>query len=332
MADPQTCGSVGSYAKLLVEDSDIVGDYDPATFDSNSERYEFLRETITYSDVLLGGNGITGGIDPIAAHLRSGTRIVHGQIFMEVGPVELSAWLPRIFGNTDTPPTFTTAETFDLTPFDLFIRRDQGDSLYRHCAVNSAAFRCRASIEGEEQVMQMMLDIIGYQEHGAETWPVTEPALPSSNELYWLLGDGKLSLDVDGDATLQADEEYYFDAFNLLIDNNLVPQTRNFLRVTCLQSRGRKIRLQVSTPYMSSTHTDLYISRFDGKGQLNFLGTKNLSGTSESTYTTTIDFPRLVQTRRTPNVSGPGEIPLSLDLEAFRTSSAEPITVTNSTS
>jgi len=306
---------------MLVENSNLVAPCPAATFSSSSERYEILNENVQYTDSTLGGSGLTGTVDPIFAHLRSGTRIVFGRILLEVGPYELSKWLPRILGNAGSPPTYTTGQVFNLQPFDIMMKRDKGTVIYRHCAVNRAIFSARASIDGDEQVMQLGLDIIGYQEHDA-TYPEDEPDLPSGQRLYWLLGDGKLNLPGTG-------TEYYFDAFNLFIDNNLVPQTRNFLRITCLQSRGRSIRLQVSTPYTADSHTNLYINRFTGTGKLSFLGSKNLGGTDQQGYETTFDFPLLYQTRRTPSTRGHGEIPLSLDLQAYRDATNEPITITN---
>lgn len=327
MAFVSTCGSIGSYFKIAVEDSDTTN-YLPATFDSNSERYEILNEDVQYTDLTLGGNGLTGGLDPIINHLRSGTRIVYGDILMEVGPYELEKWLPRILGNPPDGNTFTTAETFDLTPFDILMKRDQATLHYRHCAVNRAVLRSRATIDGDEQIMQLMMSVIGYEEHSTTSWPEPEPPLPDGNRLYWLHGDGKLTLPT---GTSDAQEEYYFDAFNLMIDNNLLPMTRNFLEITCLRSLGRRIRLQVSTPYTTTSHSKLYVSKVDrAQGVLSFLGTKNLSGTTEEPYTTIFTFPNLFQTRRTPSTRGHGEIPLSVDLQAYRNGTTEPISVENS--
>lgn len=322
MAVSSTCGSIGSYFKILVENSDLTPPCPPATFGETSERYEILNENVQFTDVTLGGNGLTGGVDPIFAHLRSGTRIVYGRILMEVGPYELRNWLPRILGNAGADPVYTTSTTFSLRPFDIMMKRDKGTVIYRHCAVNRAILSARASIDGDEQIMQLGLDIIGYQEHDA-TYPATEPALPSSTRLYWLLGDGKLTL------TGITQDEVYFDSFNLFFDNNLVPQTRNFLRITCLQSRGRRIRLQVSTPYTANSHSDLYINRFTGAGELLFTGQKNLSATTASGYETKVSLPLLYQTRRTPATRGHGEIPLTLDMMAYRDGTTEPITITN---
>jgi len=326
----ETCGSLGVYTAVAVEESDLVN-CSPATFDANSERYEILREDIRYTDNLLGGNGMTGTIDSIGNHLRYGARVVAGSITMEVGPNELANWLPRILGNTASPPTYTTDEVFDLKPFDIMIRRDQATVIYRRCSVSSATFTSSASIGGEEQLMRMTLNVIGYEEHDS-LWPATPPALPTGTRLYWLLGDGKLEMTPTGGSA----KEYYFDAFSLRIDNNLIPKLRNFLSVTCVQSQGRKIRLRVRTPYTGSgsldTHDDLYINAFAGGAVLSFLGTKNLSGQTGSAYETVITLPDVRQTRMTPSTSGRGEIPLSVDLEAYRTSTTEPISISNAVS
>lgn len=316
-----TCGSQGVYTSMLVEESDLV-DCDPADFSATSERYEILSESIRFTDTLLGGNGLTGTIDKIGNHTRHGARIVVGQFSLEVGPYELTNWLPRILGNSASGTTFTTDETFDLRPFDIMLKRDQGTVTYRRCSVNSATLTSTASIGGAEQVMRLTLQVMGYEEHD-DTYPGSPPSLPSESRLYWLLGDGKLEMTPTGGSLT----EYYFDAFSLRIDNNLTPKTRNFLSVTCVQTNGRTIRLRVRTPYTSSSHTNLYINDFKGQGVLSFLGSKNPE--VPSTYSTVITLPELRQTRITPNTAGRGEIPLSLDLEAYRTSSAEPITITN---
>lgn len=323
ICDNSTCGSLGTYSAMLVENSDTTDPCDPATFDVNSERYEILYESLQYTDVLLGGRGINGTLDKIGIHTRHGARIVTGQVVMEVGPVELDAWLPRILGNDEDPTdTFATDITFDVKPFDIMLKRDLGTVIYRHCGVRSAMFSSRASIAGEEQVVRMVLDIVGYEEHDA-TYPASPPPLPSSPRLYWLIGDSQLLLDTPGD-----DQEYYFDAFNLRINNKLVVKPRNFLRATCMQAAGeRQFELRVSTPYTADSHTNLYINSFTGQGQLKFLSSK--SPETPAAYSTTFNFPELRSTRRTPNVRGRGEIPLSLDLEAYRTSADEPLTVTN---
>ena len=352
-----TCGAQAVNLKMAVEDSVLTSTCPPATFDADSERYEIHGETVRYTENLVGGRGYTGTLHKILNHLRSGVRIVYGQIAMDVGPYELINWMPRILGCPDdgvavtgagtnaSPLVVTTGAPFNLRPFDIMLSRDvlddSGDNvaaIYRHCGVNRAVFRTRSVPPGaenqEEQSMEMLLDIIGFEEHvyvdddvanGYITWPDPGPALPTSTRLYWVHGDGRLYLDQPSAST-----EYYYDALNLTIDNNLQASTRNFNRVTCLQSGGQRFLLQMPTPLQfSNSWKELYAERFQGAVDLDFRGTKNLqSYDPEDNYLTLFDFPKVVQSRRTPNTSGRGEIPLWLNLEAYRESTTEPITVT----
>ena len=324
ICETSTCGSLGTYAAMLVADSDTTEPCDPAVFDSSSERFEILYESITYSDVLLGGNGLNGTLDKVGTHTRHGTRVVTGQIALEVGPHELKSWLPRILGNPASGNIYETDVEFDVMPFDIMMKRDAGVVIYRHCGVSAAMFSSRASIGGSEQVLRLVLTIVGYEEINA-TWPDPEPSLPTDPRLYWLIGDSQLLLTSDEQGATET--EYFFDAFSLLIDNNLVPLTRNFLYATCLQSRGRDIKLRVSTPYTEESHLEMYINAFVGSGKINFLSSK--SDETPAAYSTIFEFPELRSVRRTPHARGRGEIPLSLDLTAYRPANAEPIKITN---
>lgn len=320
--EPDTLGSVGVFTSMLVADSITTGDPClPATFGGGSARFEILSENIQYTDVLLGGNGFTGTIDRTGIHTRHGARIVKGQFTMEVGPHELTFWLPRIFGKAGGSP-FTTQETFDLLPFDIMLKRDQGTVIYRHCGVRSAVLNAAASIGGPEQVVKLTIDILGFEEHDS-SYPDPGPALPSTDRLYWLIGDGKLDLTPDQGQSA----EYYFDSFSLLIDNGLTPVLRNFLQVTALQSRGREIIFRASTPYTADSHTDLYIDFFKGSGTLSFLSSK--SPETPASYNTVVTLNDLRSIRRTPNATGPGEVPLFIDMKAHRIGTLEPISVAN---
>lgn len=343
--EPKTLGSVGVFTSMLVEPSDTTDPCLPATFDSSSERYEILQENIRYTDVLLGGNGFTGTIDRTAVHTRHGARVVVGSFVMEVGPYELASWLPRINGNAPVGNVYAPAEEFDLTPFDIMMKRDQGTVIYRHCGVRSATFNAVSSVGGPEQVMRMTIEIIGFEEHDA-TFPATPPLLPSSDRLYWILGDGQLHLQADPTASVPApqNEEWYFDSFSLRIDNNLTPILRNFHNVTAIQSRGREVTFRASMPYDNGqnaqnggSHNPLYIDFFKGNGTLSFLSTKsNELQEIHPNYSTVISLNDLRSIRRTPNATGPGEVPLFLDMKAHRAGGATaqdpsipPISITN---
>ena len=345
MADrcTETCSSQGYNFRMAVEDSNLTGDCLPATFDENSQRFEVLREGIQVSDPIVGGEGLTGTVHKIPNHLRRGTRVVFGDLLLNVGPVELNWWWSRILGKPGTPGvppervTFTTGPSFDAIPFDMLFDREGHVVIYRHCVVNSAVLRCRAAIdESDDQVLQLYINILGYEEEWYQdpptnsvpiVWPDPGPSLPTGDRLYWILADSKL----ETDAPAPFPQEYFMDAFNLMINNNLIPYSRNFLRLTCLQSGGQHFRFQCPTPFTSVTNEYYYKNPFEGRGLISFQGSKNLSDRPEQSWETLIDLPNLVQTRRTPNARNKAEIPLSLDLEGYRNGAVEPITVTNDT-
>lgn len=317
-----TCGSIGSNFRMLAKDSDVVDPCLPADFSTGSTRFEILKENMRATDPVVGGRGLTGTLDPVANHLRGGARIVYGRVALEVGPNELEFWLPKILGNgTKTVDDWATKETFDLEPTDLLMDREGGVVIYRHCVVNRALIESTTatSDDPDKQVVKLVLDFIGMEEHDS-SWPVSPPALPSDPRYYWLHGDTILTLG----------SEYNCDSWSIMVDNMLVPKTRNHLIVTCIRPNGRKIRVNAVIPYTAAAHSALYIARYDGAGSISLDGSKNLAGVpfgadGETTFT----MPRLFASRQTPTTPGRTEIPLQLDMTAYRTSGAEPLTVTN---
>lgn len=327
--------SLGAYFRMAVEPSDL-NTCVPATFDGSSERYEILSENIRYTDTVVGSNGLTGTMDRIANHLRPGTRLVFGRMVMEVGPNELSKWLPRILGNTGEIDgiTYTTDIEHSLIPFDILMQRDQGTVIYRHCVVSRAMFQGAQARQDnpEAQVIRMVLDIVGAEEHGRigaslVQWPTPGPTLPATQRLFWLFGDSELLLQL---ANPPADPANLpIDQFNLLIDNNLQYKTRNNINISFMRGGERVIRLQAETPYTVLSHPELYLDRFDGTGSIKLRGDKNLAGELEEPWLTEFEFPRLYSQRVTPATRGRSEIMLTLDLTAYRTSTDEPIIITN---
>src|SRR5688572_9315496 len=81
------------------------------TFDSSSERYEFLYETLQKRPRIVGGNGIRGTRAQSVERTRLGAYPVGGRIAMNVSPADLDLWLPRILGATESSDTFATAES-----------------------------------------------------------------------------------------------------------------------------------------------------------------------------------------------------------------------------
>lgn len=311
----QSCGSFGPFFKMAVVDSgETLGS---AVFDQSSERYNILGENVGYPENLVGDNGLTGFLEKFANQLREGVRFVAGTFLMEMGPYELSQWLPRILRKQASGDTYETGD--ESLPFDMLFVRDQGIARYNGCEVARALFRSASRLDGgEEQILQVLITVIGRNEviTGVE-WPSPEPTVADLAEPFWMISDTTFEL---------GDDEYPIDAFNLLIDNNLQPLARNSPFLTCIRSNGRDIRLQVPTPLTTSSYEALYENRYDGPGVLKFDALKNLAPES---YESTFAFTRLVQQRQTPSTRGRAEIPLSLDLTAYRTVSQPALIVTN---
>lgn len=309
-----TCGSFGPFFKMAVVDSgETIGS---AIFDDEAERYNILGENVGYPENLVGDNGLTGFLERFAYQIREGVRFVAGTFLMEMGPYELSKWLPRFLRKAGSGTTYTTGD--ESLPFDMLFLRDQGIARYNSCEVARVLLRSASRLDGgEEQILQALVTVIGKTEETDDEWPDPEPTVADLAEPFWLIGDSTFTLN---------GQEYPIDAFNLLIDNNLVPIARNSLTVQCLRSAGRDIRLQMPTPLTTASYNALYRNRFDGPGVLKFDAAKNLT---PETYHSTFTFTRLIQTRQTPSTRGRVEIPLSLDLSAYRTLADTSLTVTN---
>lgn len=310
-----TCGSFGVFTKMAVAPS--TGDPSTTTFGASSERYEILAENVQAVRSLVGTQGLTGNLDPIANHLREGVTYVQGSILLEMGPFELSNWLPRILRKDVEVDGITYNMGDDANEFDILIKRDYGTALYKNCQVSRCLLRAASSLRGSEQVLQALITVVGKTEDNTASWPGSEPELPTLAEPFWVIGDTTMTL---------SGTSYPIDAFNLEIDNNLQLIPRNSLSIQCIRSAGRNTRLQFPTPLTTAAYSALYQSRFDGGGVLKFDAAKNLS---PDAYYSTFTFPRLVQTRRTPATRGRTEIPLSIDLTAYRTDTDAPLAVTN---
>jgi hypothetical protein len=300
---------------MLVEPS--VGNPSTATFDVNSERYDFVAEDIKYREWVVGTQDIAGSLERSVAHRRTGPGLVGGRLMMHISPKELEAWIPRIFlapakvGDVWTPG-------YETKEFDILIQRELVTFKYANVQVASAMFRSTSDLTDEPQLVEMMLTFIGRIE-GKGEWPDPIPDAPSDDVLYWLHGDSTLTLN---------GTEYHMDAFNLLIDNRLTPLFRNSLQPVCTRSQGRIIKFNPRVPLCETNADNLYFTNFDASGQLLFSGDKNL-GEDPVESLTQFDFTRLYGTKVTPQTRGRTETFLDLDLESFVDAGDPAMTITN---
>lgn len=305
------CGAEGAFSALAIDE---VG----ATFDVNSERYEFLAENIALRDRVVKGIGVTGDLDLIGSHLRPGAGFVYGQLLMNVNAKELDAWLPRILGGSEAANVHSPGNA--LPAFDMLIKRDTASYKYTECMIAAATFSAETSVGGDDDdepsLLKMLLTIMGKDE-ASGTWPGTPPEIDETDKLYWIAADSTMTLMATA---------YPFDSFKLVINNMLKPKIRNELRPVCIQSQGRRVTFQPVIPKSATAVSNLYFTRPNGAGSLAFAGSKYLD---DSDYATTFTFAKLYGEKVTPAVRGRTEIPLPLNLTAYKSGSSASITVTN---
>ena len=300
---PGTCGAVGSLAKLIVEPGASTH-----TFDSNSEPYAFIYETMRSRRVTAGGRVIWGTrAEPSARRVKT-SYVPVGTVHIQPGPLALDNWLPRILGGTKTGNNIDPAET--LPTFGMMIHRDNGVFQYSDCVVGQAVLTGRSgpSDGGEAEVIDLAMVIYAKTETGPDdgsppSWPGSPPALQEgAQHLPYVFGQGVLTL--DGSAVP-------FDSFALSIDNMISVRMRNSLTPTCFLPTGRRVALNVQLPFLTSTHTIAYDAWDAGiTGSLVF---------TAGAYSLTATFPQLRNIYQPPTVPGKTEIPLELSFEALST-------------
>lgn len=308
----------GSQAKLLIEPGSSS-----YTFDSDSQRVEFLHESVKKSGHLIGGKGITGTRSRYANTMRAGHHSVGGKLATYTSPGELSLWLPRVLGDstsagTGTSTDYEVADALSGTDVDfgMLIDRVGGIFEYQDCLVNSCFWRGRAGPgNGEPEVIEQVLDIMALDEVLGTSWPDPEPSLSTDSDRQpYIMGDSTLTID---------STTYQIKAFVLLVDNRLQPRWVNSLAPVELCPRDRVVMLRVTLPFTASddaVFSGLYqhSSRHDGvSANLEF-------APSGSGLSTTFNFEGLQWVQQSPEVQGKQEIELSLDFVARKTSVGTP--------
>jgi hypothetical protein len=305
------CGSIGVNTKAgFVASNAIDGALAVPT-----KRMEILTENLTFTDQIVGGQGISGSVDPIDNHLREGARMVQGGFVTEIGPNELDPWINAILGNSSADET---KEKPDLVPHDITLERDLVCHAYRYCIVRSAHIQVREDIENpERQVMKMALSFLGVEEKST-TFPGAL-TLSSGNRYYWMLGDSTFTY--DGSALPLID-------FDLRIDYDIRPLFRNQLLPGCFKVQGRRIKLDVSVPFSSTSATALFGSNGANKSAVISMGSGNLPVAAED-YATTFTMASTRRISKSANTTGPGEIPLKASLQAYQSGSTAALAISN---
>ena len=290
--------SQGAQARLCMEPGAA-----PHTFDTSSEPYEFVAESVQKRGTILDTSGIRGTRSHHVARTRAGTYEVGGAIMLHPSPSDLDLLLPRILGAAESSDTFNLAET--LPAFGILIDRVAETFEYTDCKVSRATFKGSAG-----GLIDLVLEILGVAE-------ITGTAFPS------------LSLDTtaaaapyvfsDGVLTLQSAARQMMD-FELVIDNGLSPRFTNSQTATSLTPQDRTITLKTTNPF-TADEVDLYEQALAGAA-----GTLVLTNGGMSTAFT---FAALQVPAVSPVVGGKQEIPLTLEMTARMTGATRELVVTH---
>lgn len=298
------CAAFGSATKFIVEP-------ESGSFDADSERYLILGENLTKSQPIQGRRRITGDRSNYSDGVRPHSYRVQGAVAMQPGPADMSLWLPRFLWGTGYTLGSTAPE------FDCLIDRENGIFRYTDCNVARVVFRSRTEAGNDpsnEELVEMIVYIMATDETvNATAWPDPEPALD--------LGTARMPYNhSEGVFTLNSNVTG-FKNWELTIDNMLQPVYFNGLGPACFRSAGRRISLKAQAAFTTTSLADAVTALNSGVSGSLVLTNGNMS--------TSFAFPHLRNNYVAPAIRGQGEIPLQLELEAFRTSGSAELVVTH---
>jgi hypothetical protein len=273
----------------------VEPDAAPHTFDVNSESYEFLYESVQKRQKIVGGQGIRGTREESQESTRLGAYTVGGRIAMNVNPLMLDLWLPRILGTAENADSFALAES--LPSFGLLFNRVTQTFQYTDCVVSRAMFR--------------VLEVVGKTETTGTSAPAVSIATTATSTQDYLISDGVFTF---------ASSAREVKEFVILIDNHIQPRWVNSLTATALCPRGRTIAVQARLPYDSGTSNLYGQARAGAAGTIVF---------TNSTVSTTFTFGTLQSPDESPIVRGKTEIDLILNLIARKTGSTASLAVSS---
>lgn len=296
----------GAYSRLLVEDGD--GTSTPPTFDSSSETYEFLSESLQSTQSVLDTGGIRGTRTIPKERTRLGVRAVGDTIVMNPGPADLDKWLPRIMGAAE----ITGSDTFNLgdsfTDFWIYLDRVTDVYYYSQCYVSRATFAAQAG-----GLLTLSMDIVGTN----ETIGVTRltsgntPAIgvTTSHQPY-------VFHDADSGVTFAGTGSREITDFSLSIDNMMDARFVNSVTNTSITAMDRAVTYSATMPF-DSDNLDVY--RDTPRGQQAIMVFTNSGNSKALTFT----MASLDGADVSPIVQGKTEIMLGLQWEARGTGGSE---------
>jgi len=304
---------MGFASKLLMQ-----GGAGPRVFDASSEAYSFLAETLSADRTTQGRRRLTGSLEMYDEAFREHSYLPGGAIVLQCSPKDLDNLLPRILGAAPSGTVFSPGQSFGggTGEFDILIDRENGVFRYTDCVVAKVTLRS-ATEEGNEGQNEELVELILYvfckSETYATAWPATPPTLTLGGAYapyaHW-----------EGALTTNSNNTSYSE-FDLNIDNMMRPIFNNSKTPQCFRPMGRMVTLNTNNPFTTTTLADAQAMIASGiAGTLTF---------TNGTLSTLINFAKLRNNYKSPNVKGRGETRLPFRMIAAASSIAPSIKFTN---
>lgn len=305
------CGSFGINSKFGHAASGAID----AAINDPTARLEILLENFQYPDELVGGSGLTGSINEVVHHLRSGQRLVQGGFVAQFGPNELEPFKNMLCGNAGASQT---KDSFDLVPKDFSVLRENVAHGYRYCVLRNAKLRGQSNPEDQDdQITQMACQFFGVEEQGI-TFP-SGLALPTTDRLFWLVGDSTLSI---------AGDDFPIIFFEIEIKNMLMPLFRNKLKPGCFRNLGREITIEAHIPFSTTAEAAIADTHITDTEVVLSLVADNLPA-DFSDYSTVFTFPTCRRISKINTTNGRGEIPLKVKFKSYQNATGTTMSIEN---
>lgn len=296
-----TCTSIRQVAaKLYVEPGSS-----PYTFDSSSERWEFVTETLQEIGTLAESQTTLGTRFKDVAQTRKGTKSVGGDIVFEPSKTWFDLWLPRILGAAESTDTFDVAES--LPSFAVLVDRVYTTPTYQTCYVNR--FSLRGSVG---QIVQGTVNIVGLSRSTASAPSVTL-TYSDAGDMPYVFSDTSLSLGAEAMA---------FSDFELTVENNLIVKFNNSVNATSICPGPSRIMLRAKVDPNSTTP-------YSTLGVVATTGIAGVLTLTNGIASTTWTFGKLVKPDTEYTINSTTSVDWDVELEAKKNNTTPIVTVEN---
>lgn len=297
----------GALARLYVEPGASAH-----TFDSNSESYEFLYETLQKRGRIVGGNAIRGTRSAQSERTRAGAYTVGGRIAMNVDSLMLDLMLPRILGAAESTNVFALDEA--LPAFGVLVNKVTQTFEYKDCIVARATFHGKAGPgDGDPDLLELVLDILA-KDRALGTSAPSVALSTASNSSPYMHSDAVFTFN---GAARQVKEWW------VMIDNHIHTRWTNSLTAQRFCPANRTVVVRARLPY-DDDHDDLLNQATAGAA-----GTIAITNAAVTGVSTTFTFGTLQVPDEDPITRGKTELDIFLNMTARMLTTTRELVVNN---